>query len=79
MKTSNIKDIMIPLDVVLGSTYQSVEQLAEICEGSVITLNSLAGDPVNLVAAGEIIAKGEVVIIDENFGIRVTHVVSEEE
>ena len=79
MKTTSIKDIKVPLQVVLGETKCTVEQLAQLTEGSVVELNALAGEPVTLVAAGEPIAKGEVVIIDENFGIRITGILQTEE
>lgn len=78
MKTSKIKDIKVPLDVVLGSTSASLDFLAGLGVGSVIELEALAGEPVELRAAGELIAKGEVVVIDENFGLRVTEVLNDE-
>ncbi len=72
MISDNIGKIRIPLEVVLGSTTLAVEEAATIQPGTIIQLDSLAGEPVTLVASGEPVAKGEVVIIDENFGIRVT-------
>lgn len=45
-------------------------------EGSIIELDKLAGEPVDLLVNGKLIAKGEVVVIDENFGVRVTDIVS---
>ena len=79
MKTGNMKDIKVPLMVVLGTKSLSVAELATIEEGSIIELDSLAGEPVHLYAAGCPIAKGEVVVIDESFGIRVTALLKEEE
>ncbi|HET6451044.1 MAG TPA: FliM/FliN family flagellar motor switch protein [Spirochaetia bacterium] len=72
MKLGYVRDVMVPLQVVLGGTRQTLHQLAEIGEGTIIELDRLAGEPVDLVAAGEVIARGEVVVIDESFGIRVT-------
>ena len=48
-------------------------------EGSIIELDKLAGEPVDLLVNGKLIAKGEVVVIDENFGVRVTDIVSQAE
>jgi flagellar motor switch protein FliN/FliY len=79
MKKGQIKDIKIPLQVVLGETKVSVEDIATIGEGTIIELSSHAGEPIDLLASGERIAKGEVVVIDENFGIRVTEILKEEE
>lgn len=72
MKNDSIGKIMVPLEVVLGTKSLEVEKVATIQRGTIIELDSLAGEPVTLVASGEPVAKGEVVVIDENFGIRVT-------
>jgi len=78
MKLSNIQDIGVELRVELGRTMKSLAQVAGIGEGTIIELDKLAGEPVDLLAAGELIAKCEVVVIDENFGVRVTEVVEKE-
>jgi len=78
-KTGSIKDILVPVQVVLGEKMLRIEDITLIGPGSIIELDSMAGEPVDLVAAGEKIAKGEVVVIDENFGIRVTKVLDTEE
>ena len=72
----NIKDVRVPVEVVLGGTDLKLDEFSSIGPGSIIMLQSIAGEPVDLVAAGEIMAKGEVVVIDENFGIRVTEVLN---
>jgi flagellar motor switch protein FliN/FliY len=79
MKTKKIQDVMVPLDVVIGSTEKSVKDLAGLQSGLVIELESVAGEPVELRAAGQVVAFGEVVVIDENFGIRITDVISKED
>ncbi len=79
MKLGSIKDVKVPLQVMLGETEITVEQLAAVGEGTIIQLSSIAGEPVDLLASGERIARGEVVIIDESFGIRVTQVLDREE
>jgi flagellar motor switch protein FliN/FliY len=79
MKSGTINDVMVDLEVVLGTAHHSVSDVARISEGSIIELNSLAGEPVELRAGGERIGFGEVVVIDESFGIRVTSIVSDAE
>jgi len=78
MKQSTLKDVRVPIEVVLGETEVTVEQLAGMGEGTIMELRSLAGDPVEVKAAGVTIARGEVVVIDENFGIRITSIVPTE-
>ena len=62
--------------VELGRTTQLVQDILGLGEGSIIELDKLAGEPVDLLVNGKLIAKGEVVVIDENFGVRVTDIVS---
>ena len=76
MKRTNtpgqIAAVKVPLQVVLGGRELSLKELARVGEGTIIALDRLAGEPVAIVASGVQIAWGEVVVIDENFGIRVT-------
>jgi flagellar motor switch protein FliN/FliY len=78
MKLGKVLDVKVPIKVVLGGTDLSLKDIAALSEGSIIELDRLAGEPVDLVAAGEVIAKGEVVVIDETFGIRLTEIVRRE-
>ena len=78
MASDNLAKVRVPVEVVLGKTEITVEDIAKLGEGTILELDRLAGEPVDLVAAGERIARGEVVVIDENFGIRLTEIVSEE-
>ena len=78
MKLGQLQDVKVPLQVVIGETEVSIKELASIGEGTIIELKTMAGEPVDLFAAGEKIAKGEVVVIDESFGIRVTRVLKSE-
>lgn len=68
----------VPLDVTveLGRTRMLVKDVLEITEGSIIELNKLAGEPVEFYVNGKLISKGEVVVIDENFGVRITEIIS---
>ena len=79
MKTKSISNIKVNVEVVIGSTELTLAELAGMREGSIVELPVLAGEPVLMKAAGQEFAKGEVVVIDENFGIRVTELASPEE
>jgi len=65
----------ITISVELGSTTLPVKEILKMGEGTIVELDTLAGEPVNVKANGILIAKGEVVVIDENFGVRVTEIV----
>ena len=78
MKLGMMRDIKVPVQVVLGSADLSMGEIAALGVGSIIGLKSLAGEPADFVAAGEVIAKGEVVVIEESFGIRLTEIVEKE-
>ncbi|MEI6875257.1 MAG: FliM/FliN family flagellar motor switch protein [Spirochaetota bacterium] len=77
MKTGTIDEVQVNLEVVLGETSVSVRELSAVGPGTIIQLGSMAGEPVELRASGRAIALGEVVVIDENFGVRVTEVLGE--
>jgi len=72
-------DIPLTVTVELGRTKQTVEEILELTSGSVIELDKLAGEPVDVLVNRKLIAKGEVVVIEENFGVRVTDVVSQQD
>ena len=78
-QSGKIKDVQVPVEVVRGRTDLSVQYIASLKAGTIIQLESIAGEPVEVVAAGQAIAKGEVVVIDENFGIRITKLLDTEE
>ena len=61
------------------SLQKYIKEILSLGEGSIIELDKLAGEPVDLLVNGKLIAKGEVVVIDENFGVRVTDIVSQAE
>ncbi len=71
-----LRDVPMTLTVELGRTTQLVQDILGLGEGSIIELDKLAGEPVDLLVNGKLIAKGEVVVIDENFGVRVTDIVT---
>ena len=71
-----LMDVQMNLTVELGRTKMYIKEILSLGEGSIIELDKLAGEPVDLLVNGKLIAKGEVVVIDENFGVRVTDIVS---
>lgn len=72
-----ILDVPLTVTVELGSTKMKIKDILELGLGSIVELDKLAGDPVDIFVNGKLIAKGEVMVIDENFGIKVTDVVSQ--
>ncbi|PKM89928.1 MAG: flagellar motor switch phosphatase FliY [Firmicutes bacterium HGW-Firmicutes-12] len=71
-----ILDVGLQLSVELGRTNKKIKDILELSNGSIIELDKLAGEPVDILVNGKLLAKGEVVVIDENFGVRVTEIVS---
>lgn len=76
---SMLMDIPLQVTVELGRTKRSVKDILELSSGSIIELDKLAGEPVDILVNSRLIAKGEVVVIDENFGVRVTDIMSQSE
>ena len=70
-------DIPLQVTVELGRTKQTVADILDLTSGSIIELDKLAGEPVDVLVNSKLIAKGEVVVIEENFGVRVTDIVSQ--
>ncbi|WNF25165.1 flagellar motor switch phosphatase FliY [Mesobacillus jeotgali] len=70
-------DIPLQVTVELGRTKRSVKDILELGSGSIIELDKLAGEPVDILVNNRLIAQGEVVVIDENFGVRVTDIISQ--
>ncbi|MCY7850625.1 flagellar motor switch phosphatase FliY [Bacillus haynesii] len=74
-----LMDIPLSVTVELGRTNRSVKEVLELSTGSIIELDKLAGEPVDILVNQRVVAKGEVVVIDENFGVRVTDILSQAE
>ena len=72
-------DIPLQVTVELGRTKRTVKEILELTSGSIIELDKLAGEPVDILVNNRHIAKGEVVVIDENFGVRITDILSQAE
>ena len=74
-----ILDIPVTISMEVGSTSISIRNLLQLNQGSVIELDRLAGEPLNVLVNGTLIAHGEVVVVNEKFGIRMTDVISPSE
>jgi flagellar motor switch protein FliN/FliY len=72
-----LMDVYMEMTVELGRTRKRIKDILGIGEGTIIELDKLAGEPVDILVNHKLIAKGEVVVIDENFGVRVTEIVSQ--
>ncbi|WP_138493968.1 flagellar motor switch phosphatase FliY [Paenibacillus pinistramenti] len=72
-----LMDIPLKVTVELGRTQKQIKDILELSQGSIIELDKLAGEPVDILVNNKLIAKGEVVVIDENFGVRVTDIISQ--
>ena len=71
-----ILDVPLSVTVELGQTKKSIKDILELTNGSIVELDKLAGEPVDIKVNGHFLAKGEVVVIDENFGVRITEIAS---
>ena len=74
-----IMDVNLDISVVLGRTKKSIKDILALGNGSLIELDRLAEEPVEILVNGKRIAYGEVVVVDENFGVRITSIVSGED
>ena len=74
-----IRDVPLEVTVELGRTRKPIKEILEFNPGTIIELDKLAGEPIDILVNGKFIARGEVVVIDENFGVRVTDIISTED
>ena len=72
-------DIPVEITVRLGSTRMLIKELLQLGQGSVVELEKLAGEPMEILANNKLIARGEVVVVNEKFGIRLTDIISPSE
>ncbi len=72
-------DVPLRVTVELGRTKMTLKQILDLTPGSLVELDKLTGEPVDILVNGKLIARGEVVVIDENFGVRITEIVSPKE
>ena len=71
-----LHDVPVELAVEIGRTRMTIGETLALGPGSIVSLNRLAGEPVDLLVNGRPIARGDVVVIDEEFGLRITDIVS---
>ncbi|MBR4152835.1 MAG: flagellar motor switch phosphatase FliY [Selenomonadaceae bacterium] len=71
-----ILDVPLQVTVELGRTKKTIKEILDLATGSIVELDKLAGEPVEIQVNGHFLAKGEVVVIDENFGVRITEIAS---
>ncbi len=71
-----IKDVPLEVTVELGRTSKSISDILDFAPGTIIELDRIAGEPVDVLVNGKLVAKGEVVVIEENFGVRVTEIIN---
>lgn len=74
-----LMDIDLDIVIELGTAHLSIKKILELAPGSIVELDRLAGEPVDLLVNNKVVAKGEVVVVDENFGIRIVSLVSAED
>ncbi len=75
-RLDTILDINVRLSVEIGQTKISIRKLLQLNQGSVVELDRLAGEPLDIKVNGTLVAKGEVVVIHDKFGIRLTDIIS---
>ena len=69
-----IRDVPLEVTVELGRTHKSIQDILDFAPGTIIELNKIAGEPIDVLVNGKYVAKGEVVVIEESFGIRITEI-----
>lgn len=70
-----IMDVPLEVTVELGRTHKSIADILEFAPGTIVELNKIAGEPIDVLVNGKYVAKGEVVVIEESFGVRITEVI----
>lgn len=78
-KLDLILDIPVSITVEIGRTKMSIRNLLQLNQGGIVALDRLAGDPLDVLVNGTLVAHGEVVVINDKFGVRLTDIVSKSE
>lgn len=73
-----LRDVQLDLKIELGRTHMQLEDVLRLKQGAVVTLDKLAGDPVDIYANGRLIARGEVLVLNDNFCVRVAELIAED-
>jgi flagellar motor switch protein FliN/FliY len=72
-----LMDVSVPVVAQLGSTEVRIREILRMAPGSIIELDKLVGEPVDLLVRGQVFAQGEVVVVDDTFGVRITQIVGQ--
>ncbi|MFH1386177.1 MAG: flagellar motor switch protein FliN [bacterium] len=75
MEARALGDVPVMVTVELGGAQLSLKEILDFSEGSIVELNRLAGEPLDLKVGGQVVAQGEVVAVDDYYGLRITNVV----
>ena len=70
-----VLDVALEVSVELGRKRMSIREILDLGSGSIVELDKIAGEPVDLLVNGKLVARGEVVVIEDNFGVRITEIV----
>ena len=70
-----IMDVPLEVTVELGRTKKSIKEILDFAPGTIVELNKIAGEPIDVLVNGKYVAKGEVVVIEESFGIKITEII----
>jgi flagellar motor switch protein FliN/FliY len=71
-----IMDVPLEITVELGRTSRKIREILEFAPGTIVDLDKIAGEPIDILVNGKYVASGEVVVVDENFAVRVTDILS---
>jgi flagellar motor switch protein FliN/FliY len=72
-----LMDVSVPIVAQLGATEARIRDILRMAPGSIVELDKLAGEPVDLLVRGQLFAQGEVVVVDDTFGVRITQIVGQ--
>jgi len=78
-KMELLLEVPLKVSVVLGRTKRPIKEVLNLTPGAIVELNSLVDEPVEVLVNGTLVAKGEVVVVNENFGVRITNIISPED
>jgi flagellar motor switch protein FliN len=78
-KLKKFLDLPLLIEVVVGSTTLTLGEILNLCPGSVVELDNLVEEPVDIKVNGKLVAKGELVVVEEKFGVKITDIVEREE
>jgi flagellar motor switch protein FliN/FliY len=72
-----LSDVEMTVTAELGRAYMTVRELLSLTPGSIVELDRIAGTPIDVLVNGTVVARGEVVVVDEEFGVRITEIIDD--